>query len=195
MELQFINSLRNSNKSIFEDKLNRYANMLSVNPNWVMAICMIESGCNPQAVNSISGATGLIQFMPATAKALGTTTAKLKSMTGEEQLDWVYRYFKLYSGRIHNLIDCYFAVFFPKAIGKADSYVLQTDKLSASTIAKQNKIYDLNKDNKITRGEVEKYIEDYLKKKEFSEKYISNKTDYVKYILLGLAAIFILKSM
>lgn len=195
MELQFIDRVKNSNIAVFKDKLVRYSDMLGINPNWLMAIMEIESGCNPQAVNSISGATGLIQFMPATAKNLGTTTAKIKQMKGEEQLDYVYKYFKPYTGKIKNLIDCYFVVFFPMAIGKSDNWVLQTSKLSANKIAQQNKGYDLNKDGKITRGEVAQQITSILKKKGFNEKYLGSKTDYVKYILFGLAVIFIFKSI
>lgn len=191
MELQFIDKVKNSNIAVFKDKLIRYSDMLGINPNWLMAVMEIESGCNPQAVNSISGATGLIQFMPTTAQNLGTTTAKIKQMKGEEQLDYVYKYFKPYAGKIKNLIDCYFVVFFPMAIGKSDNWVLQTSKLSANKIAQQNKGYDLNKDGKITRGEVAQQITSILKKKGFNEKYLGAKTDYVKYILLGLAVIFI----
>lgn len=195
MELQFIDKVKNSNIAVFKDKLVRYSDMLGINPNWLMAVMEIESGCNPQAVNSVSGATGLIQFMPTTAQNLGTTTAKIKQMTGEEQLDYVYKYFKPYAGKIKNLIDCYFVVFFPMAIGKSDNWVLQTSKLSSNKIAQQNKGYDLNKDGKITRGEVAQQITSILKKKGFNEKYLGTKTDYVKYILLGLAVVFIFKSI
>lgn len=44
-------------------------------------------------VNRASGATGLIQFMPSTAKQLGTTTDKLAAMTEVDQLDYVAKYF------------------------------------------------------------------------------------------------------
>jgi hypothetical protein len=44
-----------------------------------------------------SGAVGLIQFMPKTAVGLGTTTAALAAMSPEDQLRYVYEYFKPYS--------------------------------------------------------------------------------------------------
>jgi hypothetical protein len=47
---------------------------------------------SPAIQNSI-GATGLIQFMPKTAKGLGTTTEALKAMSVEEQFKWIDKYF------------------------------------------------------------------------------------------------------
>ena len=38
-------------------------------------------------------ATGLIQFMPKTAKNLGTSTQQLFKMSNVQQLDYVYKYF------------------------------------------------------------------------------------------------------
>lgn len=46
-----------------------------------------ESGGNAQAVNGRSGATGLIQFMPSTARMLGTTTESIRNMSAEKQLE------------------------------------------------------------------------------------------------------------
>lgn len=165
MALQFINHVRYSDLAAFESEVKRYSKALGINPDWLMAVMEIESGCNPHAVNSVSGATGLIQFMPATAQSLGTTTAALKSLTGEQQLYYVYKYLKPYAGRIRSLTDLYLAVFFPAAIGQPDNYVLQTSKLSASKIAAQNPAYDLNKDKMITKAEVTTAITSILKKK------------------------------
>lgn len=81
---------------------------------------------DPQAVNALSGATGLIQFMPRTAGELGTTTAALRSMSAVEQMDYVQRYFQLPRIRKHGPLrtqtDVYMAVFYPDAIGKGDGY-------------------------------------------------------------------------
>lgn len=165
MALQFINHVKHSDLTAFESEVKRYSAALGINPDWLMGVMEIESGCNPHAVNSVSGATGLIQFMPNTAQGLGTTTAALKSMTGEQQLYYVYKYLKPYAGKISSLTDLYLAVFFPAAIGKSNDYILQTNKLSASTIARQNPGYDLNKDGMITKAEVTTAITAILKKK------------------------------
>ena len=142
-------------KAEFCSKLQNICDKLHISPEWLLAVMYVESRINPYAVNKYSGATGLIQFMPATAKALGTTTAELLNMTAVDQLDYVYLYLKPYTGKMHSLMDVYFAIFFPAAIGKPADYVLQTSKLSASLIASQNAGYDINSDGEITVAEVE----------------------------------------
>lgn len=141
------------------------ADILGVQPEWLENVMWIESRLNPQAVNKVSGATGLIQFMPATAKALGTTTDELLKMDFDQQMEYVYLYLRPYRGKMKSQVDVYLAVFFPAAIGQPDDYVLQTSKLSAALIAKQNPAYDLNKDGKITKAEVATAIQRLLQKK------------------------------
>lgn len=46
-------------------------------------------------------ATGLIQFIPSTARSLGTTTEALYNMTALEQMDYVQRYFERVKGGQH----------------------------------------------------------------------------------------------
>ena len=46
-----------------------------------------ESGLNSRAQNKKGGASGLIQFMPETARALDTTTVALRELAPEQQLD------------------------------------------------------------------------------------------------------------
>ena len=46
-----------------------------------------ESGFNTRAVNSNTGASGLFQFMPTTARELGYTTAQIQNMTPAQQLE------------------------------------------------------------------------------------------------------------
>lgn len=159
-------------KAEFCSKLKEICSKLAINPEWLLAVMYIESRINPKAVNKYSGATGLIQFMPATAKSLGTTTAELLNMTAADQLDYVYLYLKPYTGKMHSLMDVYFAIFFPAAIGKPSDFVLQTSKLSAGLIASQNPAYDINSDGEITVAEVESKIYKILgiipQKKNFS---------------------------
>ena len=104
-----------------------------------------------------SGAVGLIQFMPSTAKDLGTSTESLAAMTPESQLDYVEKYFKPYSGKMKNLGDIYMAILWPAGIGKSDDWVLwnQADR---PTTYRQNSGLDINKDSVITRGEAIKKI-------------------------------------
>lgn len=153
------------NKDAFIVRINEIAAALEILPDWLMAVMMFESGLNPQAVNSSSNAVGLIQFMPATAKSLGTTSDDLYNMDSLQQLEYVYKYLNTYKGKYKSFVDVYLAIFFPAAIGKDDSYVLSTSSLSASTIAKANKIFDKNSDNQITKGEISEYIIEWAKKK------------------------------
>lgn len=99
-----------------------------------------------------SGATGLIQFMPSTARGLGTSTAALAKMTPEDQLRYVYKYFQPYAGRLNNLGDVYMAILWPKGVGKPDHYVL-FDRKRTPTTFRQNAGLDVNKDGLVTRAE------------------------------------------
>ena len=143
-----------TNKDAFITKVIDISHRLGIEPEWLMQVFANESGMNHQAVNAASGATGLIQFMPDTAAALGTSVAALKSMTNVQQLDWVYKYLAPYAGKIASYIDLYFTVFFPLAIGKPDDWVFQTAKLTAGKIASQNSSFDINRDGKLTVAEV-----------------------------------------
>lgn len=134
--------------------------------NWLMAGIAWESNetFSPNVINMAgSGATGLIQFMPATALALGTTVSRLALMTAEEQLDYVLRYFKPYAGRLQSLGDVYMAILWPAGIGKPDSFVLW-DRASRPTTYRQNAGLDVDKDGTITRFEAVAKVQDKLEK-------------------------------
>lgn len=53
--------------SIFDEAGRTY----NVDPGLLQAMAQVESGYNPDAVNPSSGASGIMQFMPQTARALG----------------------------------------------------------------------------------------------------------------------------
>lgn len=160
--LEFINEVKNpGNITAFEKGVIAIGQELGINPNWIMAVMHIESRCNPQAVNKSTHATGLIQFMPDTAtKSLNTTVEHIETLTACQQLPYVKTYLKKQKGKrkINSLIDTYLLVFFPAAIGQSNDYVLQTKNRSAAKIARQNSGYDINKDKRITKGEVEQSI-------------------------------------
>jgi hypothetical protein len=143
-----------TNGPAFTAKVREISKALGIDPNWLMGAMYLESRLKPQARNAASGATGLIQFMPRTAQDLGTTTAALAAMSNVQQLDYVYKYFKPAAGRLKTWFDLYLWAFFPIAIGKPDSFVLEAKGLPAATIARQNAGFDLNKDGQITKGEV-----------------------------------------
>lgn len=140
----------------FRDRLFEICQILGVEPDYLMACMAFESAetFRPDIRNAAgSGATGLIQFMPNTAKGLGTTTEALAAMTAEQQLEYVLAYFLPYKGRLHTLADVYMAILWPAGIGKSDDWTLW-DQASRPTTYRQNAGLDANKDGKITKAEV-----------------------------------------
>lgn len=105
---------------------------------------------SPSVKNPGSSATGLIQFMDATAKGLGTTTQALAKMTVIEQLAYVEKHFLPYRKKIKNLGDIYMSILLPKAVGLPDSTVLWSRGDKAFD---PNKGIDFNDDGLITRLE------------------------------------------
>jgi hypothetical protein len=120
-----------------------------------------ESGVNPKARNKSSGATGLIQFMPDTARSLGTTTDDLMNMTAVEQLDYVYKYFKMTGVGDGSLGDLYMAVFMPKFVGAKDDTVLGQSGAAgfSGKVFAQNAGLDRNKDGAITVADVKQSVQ------------------------------------
>ena len=145
----------------FKNKLKKVADKLGVQSNDLLAIMKQESGVDPQAVNKTSGATGLIQFMPDTARRLGTTTEELRNMDAVQQLDYVYKYFVMVGVRPGmDLGDLYMAVFMPAHIGKPDNHVLGAAGAPgfAGAVYRQNSGLDRNKDGTITVADVKSSV-------------------------------------
>ncbi len=145
----------------FRKKVLDIADRILIDPNFLMAIMSFESGAtfSPAVKNKQSGATGLIQFMPATAKNLGTSIAALEKMTAEDQLDFVEKYFTPHKGKLLTIEDAYMAVLYPKGIGKGRDFVLFE---KGTTKYKQNSGLDVNGDGKITVGEACKKVAERL---------------------------------
>lgn len=138
----------------FKVKVIEICNFLDLAPDYLMSCMAFETGgtFSPSITNAAgSGATGLIQFMPSTAKSLGTTTEKLAKMTAVEQLDYVKKYFTPHRNKLKKLEDVYMTILYPVAIGKPITHVLFEDGKKTYT---QNKGFDSNKDKKITLKEI-----------------------------------------
>jgi peptidoglycan hydrolase-like protein with peptidoglycan-binding domain len=146
----------------FNVKLGKIADALGVEKNALLAIMKQESGVNPKAVNKMSGATGLIQFMPSTARSLGTTTDELYNMSAVEQLDYVYKYFKMVGVKPGmDVGDLYMAVFMPAHMGKPDSTVLGQagDGGFSGKVYAQNKGLDRDRNGAITVADVKSAVQ------------------------------------
>jgi hypothetical protein len=149
-------------KQSFVDKLTAVCQTLGIKPAWLLQVMYMESRLRPDIENTAfpfkdGFATGLIQFIPATAKALKTTTQALKAMSRVQQLDYVFKYFKPYTNKMNSFYDVYLVVFFPAAVGQPDDYVFEVKNISRSLIAKMNPAIDLNKDGQITMAEFKEY--------------------------------------
>ena len=135
------------------------ARSLSIDADKLKKLIAFESAgiFNPFAVNSASGATGLIQFMPKTASRLdggpGTTAhgvEVLKEWLDESkkdpcyQLQWVEAYFKTSraADRLASLqaYQLYLVIFYPAAIDKDLGFIVGSEVSPdrAILISKQN---------------------------------------------------------
>jgi hypothetical protein len=157
-----------TNRDQFVQRVREISSQLQINPNWLMAVMRFESRLNPQAVNRVSRATGLIQFMPSTARGLGTTVEALAQMSNIQQLDFVMRYYHPFRGRMRNYLDCYLVTFYPAAIGRPESFVLGSERSAQRVrlIADQNPGMDGNRDGQVTLAEVHARIYSRLRPEE-----------------------------
>ncbi|MBQ8168827.1 lytic transglycosylase domain-containing protein [bacterium] len=143
----------------FLAKVKQVAKNLNCNYKDLLAIMNSESGLNSKAVNKSTNATGLIQFMPATARELGTTVDAIKQMSPIEQLDLVEKYFvrmKQIAGIKPNQKlsggDLYALVFLP---GRANRETLTS---SGEKYYSYNKGLDSNNDGAITKTELSRRV-------------------------------------
>jgi peptidoglycan hydrolase-like protein with peptidoglycan-binding domain len=155
----------------FNTKLNNIGKKLGVDPNNLMRIMKFETAgtMSPGKTNNKSQAVGLIQFMPDTARGLGTSSEELAQMSAVEQLDYVYRFYKkngVKSGM--DIGDLYMLTFMPLYVNKTDDTVLGQEgggrlpgtKLSMHEIWRQNPGFGKSHGkNYFTVGDVRRTIE------------------------------------
>jgi soluble lytic murein transglycosylase-like protein len=81
-----------NNRALFYTKASQIAMRLGIPVDWLMFVMYFESRLNSKITNPYSTAVGLIQFLSATAKALGTSREALLLMSPEEQLFYVEKF-------------------------------------------------------------------------------------------------------
>jgi hypothetical protein len=162
---RFENFALDKNGEDFLLKVQNIGKKVDLDYKIILAIMYFESKMDPSAQNSSTNATGLIQFMPFTAKGMGTSISELKNMSAIEQLDYVEKFFmdKKRSGltsKVKSPEEAYLLVFYPIAVGKSDDFILGSEVSDerAKMIYSQNKPFDTNKDGFISKGEVLQYI-------------------------------------
>lgn len=153
-----------------QEKITVMAFILNIQEQWLYDIFKLECGHNEKAVNrqfvdpsdpieriKLGRATGMIQFMPFTARSLGTTTMEIYHMSKFDQLDYVLEYLLFYKppNGYKSITDLYLAVFWPRAIGKMGSY-----QLGGKVTRRQNSGIDRKGDNNgvITIDDVNSWI-------------------------------------
>ncbi|MVM34876.1 hypothetical protein GO755_32910 [Spirosoma sp. HMF4905] len=143
------------------------AERLHVHPDWLMVVMRFETAGTFRANirNRYSGAVGLIQFIPNTAKQLGTSPTKLAAMTLVEQVAYVEKYFTPYAGRMTDVYDVYIVVFAPAFLGRSNSTILYSAN-SPTLLGRQrynwNKVLDDNRDGVITMRDVKRQIKRFV---------------------------------
>jgi hypothetical protein len=176
--------------SAFEKKVKEICKDLGIKPDWLMLLMYFETASTfrPSIQNPTTNATGLIQFMPSTARGLGTTVEALKMMDSVEQLDWVKKYLNQYPVNLAKSYgELYLAVFYPLALRKGDSFVLGSQNGTSGIVARQNPIFDKDGNGEITKADVVEYQNNEAKEAGLSAG-LSAKFD-TKMILWGVGAI------
>lgn len=141
----------------FEQKVRSVGKQLRVPPEWLMAIMYSESKFDASVANHKgSGAVGLIQWMPATAKDMQTTVAELRNMNHIQQMDYVFRYLQRVRtkyGDFNSLTDLYLAVLYPRSLDNDYCYTLYA-KPSVAYV--KNSGLDEDKDGRVTVSDIDR---------------------------------------
>ena len=153
-------SLFVSETMLFEQKVREIAAMLRVAPEWLMAVMYSESKFDAGVLNyKGSGATGLIQFMPAAASELNVSLPELQQMGHLEQMEYVYRYLanvRERYGDFTSLTDLYLAILYPRACKQDYCYTLYA---KPSKSYSQNSGLDENKDGRVTVSDIDRRMQ------------------------------------
>ena len=141
-------------------KLEQVAKNINCDPADLIGMMQSESGINPSAYNSNGGAIGLIQFMPATARSLGTSTQELLNMSAIEQLDYVEQYFSNWTkGSDEKLTggDLYTLCFLPAYLDR--EVLCSSSDSSTSKYYRANSVLDTDNDGSVTKAELNQRVE------------------------------------
>tara|TARA_R110000868_G_scaffold345408_2_gene606523 strand:+ start:89 stop:1621 length:1533 start_codon:yes stop_codon:yes gene_type:complete len=149
------------NDTEFLNNVNKYAQEKGIKASDLLSVMAAESRIDPTAVNKKSGATGLIQFTPDTAKGLGTSTEELRKMSRSQQFEYVKKHLDqagLKSGSSGG--EIYAKVFLP---GRSKSEILTKQ---GENYYEANKGLDVDKSGDISKTDLEKVSQ--LNKKRYN---------------------------
>lgn len=143
----------------FLDKTKDISQRIGCDYKDLLAVMNSESGLRSDAKNPKGSATGLIQFMPATARMLGTTTDELRRMSPTQQLDYVEKFFQQvkktygFEGKRLSGADLYALVFMP---ARANREVLTSSSDGKSY--SMNRGLDKDGDGRITKADLQRRV-------------------------------------
>lgn len=126
------------------------AQRLGIDPQDLLAVAFKESSLNPASVNRTSGASGLIQFMPATARALGTSVEAIRAMTPEQQAPLIERYLRQAGVKAGSNLEQIYAAVFAGSASKTGQVLYSA---SDGAAYRNNIGLDLDRNGEITSGE------------------------------------------
>ena len=148
----------------FCQKVIDIAKEVNCDPAALMGVMNSECGLNSKAQNKHGGASGLIQFMPKTAKAMGTTTDAIVQMSPLKQLDLVKEFLfankrmaKIGKDDYVDNATLYTLVFLP-AFAKRDVLTRSGEKYYD-----WNKGLDINKDGVITKQDMAARVRKFMR--------------------------------
>ena len=111
----------------FLEGLVEMSKRLGVNPGDMLAKMASESSLMPNAQHPDTLATGLIQMIPSTARAQGTTVEALKGMSRAEQLPFIEKFLKKSLSGVERPVSpghLYTATFLPAFVKEKEDFVL-----------------------------------------------------------------------
>lgn len=145
----------------FYDAWTAMARRLDADPLDIARVAHAESGLRSTAVDRRSNAGGLIGFMPHILTGLGWTGTpeEFRQLSPTEQVPYVERYYRPYSGMLKNDGLVYVANFLPSRLPRAaqsdDSFVLTR---AGEVYYDSNRILDRDGDGTITVGDLRRHL-------------------------------------
>lgn len=103
--------------------------------------------------NNVSGALGLIQFMPAKLKEWGVNVDNFAQLSFENQLDYVFKFFEEYNyiKKCSFLEDYYLSIFYPSAVGKNPDNIIAK---KGTELYSQNSSFDVHNRGYYTASDI-----------------------------------------
>lgn len=145
----------------FLGKVEDVAARLQIDPNWLLAIMSFETGGTFDPGQRGDGKHwGLIQFSNSRIAGFGMSISQFTSLSQEQQMEYVYKYFAPYAGKIKSAGDLYSLVALPVTFGKDDNYLIDTDPRfpELRNVASSNPKWDMNKDGHVSAGEIRRVL-------------------------------------